>query len=322
MTTWKDLIPELEHHNQRTIRDGFDQTHSLVHDVYKDAFGRTPLRQRLEDIAGEANELCRYTDLFNLKEEAGDLLSSLLQLMNECGWHGENLLFENLAKIKKRKEQYQGLGRKVKVAILGGAFDPITKGHIQVAQFVLDSSKTFDEVWLMPCYQHMHGKEMVSPHLRLEMCSLACKNDGRIKVFDYEMRNKLAGETYHTMKRLFDEDFAKDQYDFSLIIGMDNANHFDTWVNFEDLERMMRFVVVPRTGEERDSGTDWYLKPPHIFLRADKPLMEVSSSMVREELDRPTLAVLRMNKLLDMMDEQVLNFIFKNKLYGLEKHSK
>lgn len=36
------------------------------------------------------------------------------------------------------------------VALLGGAFDPITKGHIQVAQFVKKRLKHLDEVWIMP----------------------------------------------------------------------------------------------------------------------------------------------------------------------------
>ena len=34
---------------------------------FNQAFGRTPLRQRLDDIFGEAIELSRYTDLTNLK---------------------------------------------------------------------------------------------------------------------------------------------------------------------------------------------------------------------------------------------------------------
>jgi len=79
----------------------------------------------------------------NLKEEAGDLLASVIQLHTENGWSIEE---KTLEKIQRRKQQYRTLGRKTKVAIYGGAFDPITKGHIQVAQFILNTSKEFDEV--------------------------------------------------------------------------------------------------------------------------------------------------------------------------------
>ena len=164
-----------------------------VNEVFIDAFGRTPLRERLEDIWTQALSVIRYVDLRDLREESADLLCSLLQLFNECDWDPKELVQETLRKIEARKLQYSSLGRKTVVAIFGGAFNPITVGHIGVARFVLNASKVFDEVWLMPCYEHMHGKALATPEQRLEMCRLAALVDGRIKVFDYEIKNKLRG---------------------------------------------------------------------------------------------------------------------------------
>ena len=285
------------------------------------AFGRTPIKQRLEDILGEAIELSRFVDIPNLKEEAGDLLCSTIQLCNECGWNADELIDATLTKIDRRKEQYKSLGRKTKIAALGGAFNPITLGHIEVARYVLNTSRTFDEVWLFPCCSHMFGKEMASPENRVIMCNLAI-HDPRIKVCDYEIRNRLSGETYQTVKLLLEEDFAKNQYDFSWIIGMDNANVFDTWVNYELLEKMIRFVVVPREGYPMDPKVNWYLKQPHIFLAsADKPIMEVSSTEVRSCLEHNwkiydgsgTWA--HGNPLDRMLDPAVYKYIIANKLY-------
>jgi nicotinate-nucleotide adenylyltransferase len=252
--------------------------------TYLNVFGRTPLQQRLDDVLGEAVELARYTDMANMREEAGDLLSSLLQLMNENGWLAADLLNENLAKINRRKTQYQGLGRKLKVALFGGAFNPVTMGHVEVAKFVLNTSKLFDEVWLMPCYAHMFNKKLETPEHRLAMCQLAAELDGRIKVFDFEIKHKLRGETYNLVKRLLETPMGKHECDFSMIIGLDNANTFDQWVNYRELERMIRFVVVPRTGEKRNKKVNWYLKPPHVFLEPEKPLLEMSSTVIREAL--------------------------------------
>ena len=144
-----------------------------VNTVFRKAFGRTPLKLRLEDIMGEAHELHRSIDSKNRREEAGDLISSLMQLMNEEGWDAEELIDECLQKIKRREQQYNTLGRKYKIAILGGAMNPITVGHIQIAQFVLNTSKTFDEVWIMPIFKHMYNKEIASAKDRLAMCELA-----------------------------------------------------------------------------------------------------------------------------------------------------
>ena len=254
--------------------------------VFKLCFGYTPLGERLSDISRENFELQRWQDTLNLKEEAGDMLCSIIELHTENGWDIDENIELTLQKIMRRVKQYKSLGRKVKVAILGGAFNPITLAHIQVAQFVLNTSGEFDEVWLMPAYRHMYNKNMASPEDRLEMCRIAAQRDGRIKVFDYEIKNQLKGETYHFFKCIKDEKELTEQFNFSMIIGQDNANTFDKWVNFEELERMARFVIIPRIGVERDPKVTWFLQPPHIFLYGENTgiIENCSSTLVRELL--------------------------------------
>lgn len=290
-----------------------------VNNVFEANFSRTPLRQRLEDIFKESCELYRYTDMRNLKEETGDVLASVIQLCNENDWDVSELVSATLAKIERRQSQYRALGRKVNVAILGGAFNPITEGHIKLAQFVLNSSRTFDEVWICPCYQHLYGKNLVSPEHRLEMCRIAAKVDGRIKVCDYEIEHQLGGETYHFAKRLLQEDFAKDKYDFSFIIGLDNANTFDKWVNYQDLERMVRFVVVSRLGVKRDDKVDWYMKNPHIYLQAETEIPEVSSTDIRIlfiNYYRTGCYDGVKNQIVRYLNKGVFEYIVKNDLYN------
>jgi nicotinate-nucleotide adenylyltransferase len=282
-----------------------------VKTTFEDAFGRTPLKQRLDDILGEAIELSRITDLQKMHEETGDLLASTIMLCNEHNWNFEELIRNTLKKIDHRKTQYKTLGRKTQVAILGGAFAPITIGHIQVAKYVLDTSKVFDEVHLMPCYGHMYGKNMISAEHRLEMCRIAAKVDARIKVFDYEIKHQLKGETYQTVKMLQDEEYAKHTYSYSWIIGMDNANSFDKWVNYEYLEKMIRFVVVPRKGYNFNPEVQWYLKPPHIFLgQTNTPIGEISSTQFREAYKAG-----RFEEARNFVGNEVFEYIQANKLY-------
>jgi nicotinate-nucleotide adenylyltransferase len=282
--------------------------------VFKENFGYTPLAERLKDIQGEFFELMKWDDVSNLKEEAGDLLCSLIQLHNESGWKIEDTTQATLDKIYSRTLQYKTLGRKTKVAILGGAFNPITTGHIESAQFVLNTSNEFDEVWLMPAYNHMSGKDMVDAKHRLEMCKIAAEVDGRIKVFDYEIRNKMAGETFNLFKRLKTDIELNEKFNFSMVIGLDNANSFDSWVNFEELNRMVRFVVIPRKGVIRDVDVTWYLREPHIFLNKESHITEISSTEVRHILQTKSFLTI---DLIDTkkMDPDVLNYILTNKLY-------
>lgn len=280
-----------------------------IKEVFERNFGYTPLGERLKDIQNEFFELMKWQDVPNLKEESGDLLASLIQLHNESGWDVEENLESTLAKIESRHLQYSSLGRKTKVAILGGAFNPITIGHIQTAQFVLNTSGEFDEVWLMPAYNHMAGKDMVSPEHRLKMCEIAAEIDGRIKVFDYEVKNQLAGETFNFFKRLKTDKDLNEKFNFSMIIGQDNANNFDKWVNYKELERMVRFVIVPRKGVEPDINVNWYIKEPHIFLNNETEIMEISSTQVRESLKNKWPGVV------EGLDYKVLKYIIYNKLY-------
>ncbi len=288
-----------------------------VDEKFREHFGYTPLRERMSDIQREFFELMKWQDVNNLKEEAGDLLSSLTQLCSESGWNAEELILNTLKKIDTRADQYKTLGRKTKVAILGGAFNPIHDGHIQLAQFVLNASGEFDEVWLMPANNHMYNKEMASPEHRLKMCELAAKKDARIKVFDYEIKNNLKGETYYFFKRLKEEKELTEKYQFAMIIGLDNANTFDKWVNYQDLERLAQFVVVPRKGVVRDPDVDWYLRPPHIFLNRENNIQEVSSTEIRNSVKNFTFV-----KDWSHVDDEVFDYIKKNRLYIFDINKK
>lgn len=279
--------------------------------IYDEIFGYTPQTERIEDLQKQFFKLMRNTGVKDLKEATGDLLTSLIQLANESDWNVEELINSNLEKVQNRKEQYLSLGRKKRIAIYGGAFNPIHNGHIQVAKFVLNASGYFDEVWLMPAYKHMYNKEMASPEDRLKMCELAAKEDARIKVFDYEIRHKLAGETFRLVKEL-NNDKEYENYDFYFVIGQDNANTFNKWVNYEHLEKMAKFVVVPRLGVEKDPNVNWYLNKPHIYLNNEGfNIPEMSSTEIRNKINGGDFV-------LDMMNENVINYIKDKGLYRKE----
>jgi len=285
-----------------------------IDNIFNNTFSRTPLGQRLEDISKQVTELTRYTDLRKLKEKAGDSLISLLMLFNESGFSVNEAISKSLEKIESRS-QYKSLGRKKNVAILGGAFNPITEGHLKTAQLVLNVSKFYDEVWLMPCDQHMYNKELVDAKHRFNMCNIVAGYDGRIKTFSFELENKLAGETYHTFKKIMESEYVE-EHDFSLIMGMDNANTFHQWYNYKELEKLVRMVVVPRAGEKRDEKVNWYLKEPHIFLQPEgkNQIPEISSTQIREWLkeDYYRIPFLQLQK---NLNSEVLNYIVKNNLY-------
>jgi nicotinic acid mononucleotide adenylyltransferase len=102
-----------------------------------------------------------------------------------------------------------------------------------------------------------------------------------------------------------------------MAIGIDNANKFDKWVNYTELERMVRFVVIPRKGFDRDFNVDWYLKEPHIFINSETDIMDMSSSYIRNKIQeyRKTNDYKILNELELSMNKDVVNYILENNLY-------
>jgi len=200
--------------------------------------------------------------------------------------------------------------RKKEIALLGGAFDPVTRGHIQIGEYVLDQCKIFDEVWLMPCFSHIYNKQMTNTVHRQTMCEIATSKYKLIKTFDYEIKNRISRETYFIIQHLLKENFSLENFNYSLIIGQDNANTFHHWIHYDLLRELIRFVVVPRKGIAVDKKITWYLQSPHIYLTNDSPVMEVSSSMVRNLIKQKNFS-----KVKNYLDPDILDYILMHDLY-------
>lgn len=293
--------------------DDLKEVCQRVNDTFVKAFGNSSLDEGKSDLLRQATEFSRAGTYKDMEYELGHILASALQRANELKLDPLILVGNALSTIMSRSKQYSSLGRRVNVVILGGAFDPITVGHIQNAKHILDSTNgDIDEVWIMPCFSHLFGKKMASPEHRLEMCRLAVKNDKRIKISDYEISKQFAGDTYYMVKNLLQEEFAKHQYNFSIAIGQDNANTFDQWSNHKYLEQAIRFVVCPRPGCVFDHSKAWYLKAPHIYLSPSNKLIEISSTQVRDAASKGAIDTMESS----VLEDEVRLYIKENHLYG------
>lgn len=199
-----------------------------------------------------------------------------------------------------------------KVAIFGGAFNPITLGHLRVAKILIERLPDF-EIWLSPTYESTLNKTMLDPKHRIKMCKLVAQKFSSLKVFDYEIHHKLSSGTLDFYKKLKANPLYKD-CDFYFVIGMDQANNIDKWVNFVVLIHAVKFIVVSREGEKEK--TSWYKNSDHIFIDKEDQ-RKISSTTVRENLLK---FYARDEEFLDYLKKdltpEVLKYILKNKLYG------
>ena len=198
------------------------------------------------------------------------------------------------------------------MGLLGGAFDPIHLGHIQIAKNVL-AKGLVDEVWLLPCFQHMFGKNMTEPAHRLEMCRLACTDYKHIKASSYEIDNKFDGKAIDFVNNFLKKSFSSDKYSFWFIIGMDNALKIDKWYKSEELRKSIGFIVLPRVGLKARGFNHWFERYPHMWV--SKPVMEISSTQVRTWIEQ--YGEDGVNLAAPYIDPKVASYIREHKLYGL-----
>jgi NAD+ kinase len=279
-----------------------------IADSFESAFGQTPLNERINDIVRQAASLARFHDFANLRDEAGDLLCSVLQLSRECGWIPEQLIEATLNKIAARAEIYRRLGRKLRVALYRGVFDPIHVGHLEVAKDILREG-ALDEVWLVPSYAPSGEPARASAEERLEMCRLAVQGQPGLSVFDFEIQHRFQGEVYHFVKKLLASDLARERCDFSLILAQDKADTLASWTNYDGLERLADFVVIPVKGAAPPRLDAWYLRPPHRFLEKVRWEELISSQEIQRLLE------VRENAASKYLLPEVHAYILQHRLY-------
>ena len=207
---------------------------------------------------------------------------------------------------------------KIKIAILGGCFDPVTKGHIAMAEAVLKETD-IGQVWLQPCLKHPFASKSGASgfSLRYWMCVMATQHmlgtqrRPGIWVSKFEQRMVMKGpfKTYDVLQKMLKNPYFKEQgFEFSYVIGMDNANGFHKWANWEALTKLLPFIVVPRDGVKPDPKITWYQSAPHTCLKTS--VGNISSTMVREAVKAGDW-----DQVDKMVNPGVRNMIEEHKLY-------
>ena len=132
-----------------------------------------------------------------------------------------------------------------RVAVLGGTFDPIHRGHLAIAEQVARELGAV-ETWLVPTNVPPHrGPASASNRDRLDMVRAAAAGDPGMTVLDLELRR--AGPSY-TVDTLSELEARCPDVEIWLTLGADAAREFPNWHRREALERGARFVLVNRTG--------------------------------------------------------------------------
>lgn len=133
----------------------------------------------------------------------------------------------------------------MKIGIFGGTFDPVHRGHLQLAQTARAQFK-LDKVIFVPAYQPPHKQELLSltsAEDRCEMVRLAIESEPFFELSDCELKRKGVSYTFDTLSE-FEKKYPA--CTFFLILGKDAFEGIDSWSRAEELKKKVRFLVAKR----------------------------------------------------------------------------
>ena len=173
----------------------------------------------------------------------------------------------------------------MKIAILGGSFDPVHIGHLFLADTVL-SDLGYDRVILVPAFQSPFkiGAERASPSSRLEMLAASIPGDPRLTIDDCEINREGISYTVDTLKDIIAR--YEPEGKPGLIIGDDLAASFTNWRGPEEIAGLADIIIARRLSVAMTETAKTADAFPFPYKALDNEIMNVASHKVREEIGR------------------------------------
>ena len=210
-----------------------------------------------------------------------------------------------------------------KIGLLGGTFDPVHNGHLQMGDRVLEDYN-LDKILFIPASTPPHKNEAVSAvgH-RLQMLKLAISGNRRFDFSEIEISRQKVSYTFDTIQELKSCGGTGVLYHF--IIGYDALSEIETWYRWQDLLVVTNFIVAVRPGfslkeieqllerngfSPEDGGADRWIgeQTGNEILFLAGQIADISSTEIRSRIaSRKPWA--------DLVPPLVADYIISNRLY-------
>ena len=203
------------------------------------------------------------------------------------------------------------MGKRKKVGIMGGTFNPIHFGHLLLAETAYQQFD-LDEVLIMPTKNTYYKKmnNLVQAEDRVNMVKLAIEDNPHFVLSREELNRDGTTYTVDTLTRLTAQE---PDSRFYFIMGADSLYHLESWREPQKILSMAVILVAGREG----SGIGASLRSQKEYLEnkfdADirmlqSPVMEISSNDLRRRVREG-------RSIRYLLPKPVAEYIYENKLY-------
>lgn len=199
-----------------------------------------------------------------------------------------------------------------KVGLMGGSFDPVHYGHLNLAEIVYRKLE-LETIIFIPTFiaPHKIGREYASAEHRYRMTLLATSDNPAFTVSDIEIRREGISYTYDTVAALKEE--YGHGHDLFFIIGADSLADLDTWSKVPEMLELCTFVAATRPGFEPmvDKITEQFGELGKTRIKwLQTPKMDISSTDIRQR-------VKQQRPITGLVPAAVEEYIYQEGLYRL-----
>lgn len=168
-------------------------------------------------------------------------------------------------------------GQENKIGLLGGTFDPVHSGHLQIATWALNHL-SLQRFLFIPNNVHPFFKrsDITTVEQRVTMLQLAITGQPAFAIEPFEVQRDKISYTVDTLRYLRQK-YPKSE--LLLFMGSDNVPDFDRWKEAEMILNLVRVCVYPRTlkGRKVDESDTRF-----TFLNS--PEIKISSTEIRKRI--------------------------------------
>lgn len=169
------------------------------------------------------------------------------------------------------------------IIVFGGAFNPVTNAHLQVADFVLSDFPDATFVFL-PVSSAYTKSALASNYDRVTMLQLAIEGRPSMSISEIEISDTEFLGTYRSLIRIAD----RYQDDVAFVVGADNLVGMHKWLNVHGLLSEFKIIVLGRFGLDIDALIDSnpvLRQHKNNFIVHPEFKHDISSTSFRQSLD-------------------------------------